>query len=147
MFVLVTLDLLEMGTHVRVSLHRSLVQQPEWACCQPRFRNATTGFLKHEVWETNVEIMILITSHWPDPGIALLIWRSATGVCCLQTIRSTTQIWVVNCHQYEISACSPPVIIGCFLRLEWAQSYQKNNNLISVIGDNTNTVCFWNFLF
>ena len=40
--------------------------------------------------------------HYPDPGSAS-DWSSCVENL-IQQIRSTTQIWVVTCHQYGISA-------------------------------------------
>ena len=43
-----------------------------------------------------------MTRHYPDQGSAS-DWSCRLGDL-LQPIRSTTQIWVVTCHQYGISA-------------------------------------------
>ena len=59
---------------------------------QVTFHNATTDECRNS---------ILMMHHYPDLGSA------SDWLCCvgnlLQSIKSTTQIWVETCHQYVIS--------------------------------------------
>ena len=82
----------------------------------------------NDVWEMSTEIPYrrhITTQIW----VVLLIGRAAW---LIQPIRSTTQIWVVMRHQYEISLLISQTsfggetsgklmlqIVGCFLRLFW----------------------------
>ena len=66
------------------------------------FGNATTGFPTKWCLRNERRNPILMTCHYLDLGSA------SDWSCCMenliQPIRSTTQIWVVTCHQYGISA-------------------------------------------
>ena len=55
--------------------------------------------LQNDVWES-----ILMTRHYPDLGNAF-VWLKQISLA-ERPIRSTTEIWIVMCHQYIIScAC------------------------------------------
>ena len=69
---------------------------------QPTFGNATTGFPAKWCERNEGRNSILMMCHYPDPGSAS-DWSCRVGNL-IQPIRSTTQIWVVMRHQYEISA-------------------------------------------
>ena len=71
---------------------------------QPTFGNATSGFpakwcLSNE-WQCRNSI--LMTCHYPDLGSASDWLNQISHVAW--PIKSTTQIWVVMCHQHGISA-------------------------------------------
>ena len=65
---------------------------------QPTFGNATTGFPANDIWETRAEIPYwwqVTTQIW----VVLLV-----GWSKFSANQNTTQISVVRCHQYGISA-------------------------------------------
>ena len=75
----------------------------------PRLRKQLTLFWRHYHWfpcqvapEKQVQNSILMMRHYPDLGTAS-DWLSRMRNL-IQLIRSTTQIWEVTRHQYEISA-------------------------------------------
>ena len=68
---------------------------------QTTFCDATNGFPANWCLRKECRTSILMTRHYPDLGSASIwlcrLWN------LLQPIRSTTQIWIVTCHQYGIS--------------------------------------------
>ena len=84
------------------SLFNSLAQLRNSLRKQPTFGDATTGFPTKGRQRNERRNSILMTCHYPDLGSA------SDWSCCMgnliQTIRGTTQIWVVTRHQYGISA-------------------------------------------
>ena len=77
---------------------------------------------------------VLMTRHHPDPGSASDWLNQISHVAW--PMRSTTQIWVVTCHQYGICGsflrchlAGKPVVaspnVGCFVRL-----FSLQNNVI-----------------
>ena len=68
---------------------------------QPAFGHATTGFPAKWRLRNELRNSILMTRHFPDLGSAS-DWLCHMGNL-IQSIRSTTQIWVVMRHQYETS--------------------------------------------
>jgi len=69
---------------------------------QLTFGNATTGFPTKWRLRNECKNPILMTRHYPDLANAS-DWSCRVGNL-IQPIRSTTQIWLVTCHQYGISA-------------------------------------------
>ena len=69
---------------------------------QPTFGNATTGFPAKWRLRNERRNSTLMTGHYPDLGSASA-WLNQISHAAWP-IRRTTQIWVVTCHQYEISA-------------------------------------------
>ena len=93
---------------------------------QPTFGNATSGFPAKWCLSNECRNSILMMCHYPDLGSASDWWNQISHASW--PIRSTTQIWVVMCHQYGLSALvtqtsfgGKPVValpnVGCFLRL------------------------------
>ena len=66
------------------------------------FGDATTGFPAKWRQRDESRNSILMMHHYPDLGSASDWLNQISHVA--RTIRSTTQIWVVTCHQYGISA-------------------------------------------
>ena len=69
---------------------------------QPTFGDATTSFPAKWRQRDESRNSILMMHHYPDLGSASDWLNQISHVA--RTIRSTTQIWVVTCHQYGISA-------------------------------------------
>ena len=69
---------------------------------QPTVCDATTGFLAKWRLRNELRNSMLMTCHYPDLGSASDC--SSHGGNLFQPIRSTTQIWVMTCHPYGISA-------------------------------------------
>ena len=69
---------------------------------QTTFGEATTGFPAKWRLRNELRNSILVTRHYPDMGSAS-DW-SCRVANLIQPVRSSTQIWVVRRHQYEISA-------------------------------------------
>ena len=69
---------------------------------QPTFGNATTGFPAKWRLRNERRNSILMTCHYPDLGSAS-DWLNQISHAA-RPIKSTTQIWVVTCLQYGISA-------------------------------------------
>ena len=67
---------------------------------QPTFCDVTTGFSAKWRLRNKRRNYVLMTHHYPDLGSAS-DW-SCREKSLFQPIRSTTQIWVVMCHQYGI---------------------------------------------
>ena len=93
---------------------------------QPTFGDATTGFPAKWRLRNEGRNSLLMTRHYPDLGSAS-DWLNQISHAA-RPIRSTTQIWVVNRHQYGISALVSQTSfggklvvasanVGCFLRL------------------------------
>ena len=77
---------------------------------QLTFGDATTGF--PSVWRLRKECrnFILMTCHYTDLGSAP-DWLNQISHAA-RPIRSTTQIWVVMCHQYGISVLVSQPLLG-----------------------------------
>ena len=69
---------------------------------QPTCGDATTGFPTKWRLRNEHRNSILMTHHYPDLGSAP-DWLNQISHTA-RTIRTTTKIWVVTCHQYGISA-------------------------------------------
>ena len=69
---------------------------------QPTFGDATTGFPAKWRLRKERRNSIMMTPHFPELGGAS-DWLNHISYA-VRPIRSTTQIWVVTCHQYGISA-------------------------------------------
>ena len=76
---------------------------------QPTFGDTTTGFPAKRRLTKESGNSILMTRHYPDLGSADFSRRVGN---LTQPIRSTTQIWVVTCHQYGISALVSQMSFG-----------------------------------
>ena len=74
---------------------------------QPKFCNATTGFPTNWHLKTNAEIPYWLHVTNQISVVPLIGWGKFNTL-----IRSMTQIWVVTCHQYGISA-----LLGYYLVL------------------------------
>ena len=72
--------------------------------------DATTGFPAKWRQRDESRNSILMMHHYPDLGSASDWLNQISHVA--RTIRSTTQIWVVTCHQYGISALVSQVSFG-----------------------------------
>ena len=79
------------GNKLRVSLRK-----------QSTFGDATTGFPVKWRLRSERRNSILMTRHYPDLGSAS-DWLNQISYAALP-VRSTTQISIVTCHQYGISA-------------------------------------------
>ena len=77
---------------------------------QPTFGDTTTGFPAKRRLTKERGNSILMTRHYPDLGSASDFSRRVGNLT--QPIRSTTQIWVVTCHQYGISALVSQMSFG-----------------------------------
>ena len=66
---------------------------------QLTFDQATTGFPAKWHLGNEDKNSIVVTFHYPDLGT-----RSDWLKVCFNQSKSTTQIWVLTCHQYGISA-------------------------------------------
>ena len=104
---------------------------------QLTFGDATTGFPAKFRLRNKRRNSILMTHHQPYLGSAS-DWLNQISHEA-GPIRSTTQIWVVTCHEYRISApvslmaktvgASPNV--GCFLRLQYRQLHRLFGHLFA----------------
>ena len=100
----------------------------------PIFRDATTGIsVKWRLWRERRN-SILMTRHYADLSSASNWLKQIPHVA--GPIESTTNIWVVTRHQYEISAVVSQTSfhgetngasrnVGCFLKLCWSQSNEE----------------------
>ena len=77
---------------------------------QPTFGDATTGFPAKWRLRNERRNSILMTRHYPDLGSAS-DWSCRVGNLIRPT-RDTTQIWVVTCHHYGISALVSELSFG-----------------------------------
>ena len=79
---------------------------------QPTFGDANTGFPTKIKWRLRNECRNskLMTRHYPDLGCACDWLNQISQVA--RPIRSTTQIWVVMCLQYGISALVSQISFG-----------------------------------
>ena len=77
---------------------------------QPTFGDATTGFPAKWRQRDENRNSILMMHHYPDLGSASDWLNQISHVA--RPIRSTTQIWVMTCHQYGISALISQVSFG-----------------------------------
>ena len=72
-------------------------------CWQLTFRDATSGFPAKGRLRNGCRNSTLMTCHYPDLG-GTSYWME---ICFNQSIRSTSKVWAVTHHQYQISAIIP----------------------------------------
>ena len=72
-------------------------------CWQWTFCDATSGFPGKGHLRKERRNSTLMTCHYPDLG-GTSYWM---GICFNQSIRSTSKVWAVTHHQYQISAIIP----------------------------------------